>query len=271
MTGRLEALAVPGGRGRAACARVAEVSADFGVALRRAMPFLARKRVGITAEPPRCVSFAELATDESIVHAAPFQVERGGRGLVLIDEDALARILDGVLGGAPGGPTALQRTATGALSSAQAALAGRVSGTMLRAFGEVLSHKLGLSTEPSTARDIEPGSAVLVTLLMDGGGRIVIALPLGAIRTAEPVEDQEVDSGIAKAMTDVELDIVAELGKVRLPLEVIASLQVGDVLRLSLPLDASARVCAGGSVLYRGRPTASGETVAIALEKQMAG
>ena len=105
---------------------------------------------------------------------------------------------------------------------------------------------------------------------MEGGGKILLALPLSSIHaTKEPVEDAEVDSGIAMALTEVEVDIVAELGKVRLPLEAIASLKVGDVLRLALPLDERARVCAGGAVLFHGRPTASGEVVAVALERQM--
>lgn len=271
MTNRLEALAVPGGRGRAACGRVAEVSGDLAIALRRAMPFLARRRVAVTAEPPpRCLSFAELAADDSIVHVAPFQVQRGSRGLLLVDEAALARILDGVLGGQPGVmPTELQRSPSGALSSAQAALAGRVSGTMLRAFGEVLTHKLGITIEPIAAKDIESGSAVVATLSMEGGGRIMLALPLSVIRTSEqPEEEAPIDSGIAMAMTEVEVDVVAELGKVRLPLATIAGLKVGDVLRLSLPLDERARVSAGGSTLFQGRPTASGEVVAVALERQ---
>lgn len=234
------------------------------------MPFLARRRVTVTAEPPRCKSFAELAADDTIVHVQPFQVTRGGRGLLLVDETALARILDGVLGGQPGAIAELQRTPSGGLSSAQAALAGRVSGTMLRAFGEVTSHKLGVPIEPIAAKEIESGAAVVVTLCMEGGGRILLALPLSSIRlTEEPVQDGEIDSGIAMAMTDVEVDIVAELGKVRLPLETIAGLKVGDVLRLSLPLDERARVCAGGAVLFQGRPTASGESVAVALERQV--
>ena len=68
-------------------------------------------------------------------------------------------------------------------------------------------------------------------------------------------------------MTDVELDVVAELGKVRLPLEAIAQLAVGDVIRLSLPLDERARICAGGATLFHGRPTASGHVVAVAIER----
>lgn len=269
MTNRLQALAVPGGRGRAACAKVAEIAGDLGVALRRAMPFLARRRIAVTSEPPRCLSYAELAADVTIVHVAPFQVQRGTRGLLLIDEAALARILDGVLGTPPGSGSELQRTATGELSSAQSALATRVSTTMLKAFGDVTARKLGFPLEPIAAKEIDSGSAVVVTLMMDGGGRISLAIPLSMIRTNEPILEEKVDPGIANAMTEVELDIVAELGTVRLPLSTIAALKVGDIIKLTLPLDERARVCAGGAALFQGRPTASGEAVAVALERQL--
>jgi flagellar motor switch protein FliM len=55
-----------------------------------------------------------------------------------------------------------------------------------------------------------------------------------------------------------------------LPLRAIANLKVGDVLRLGLPLDERARVSAGGAELFQGRPTASGDVVAVALERQIA-
>jgi flagellar motor switch protein FliM len=271
---RIEALSVPGGRGRVACARVAEFTGDLATALRRAVPFLARKRVGITAEEPRCVSFAQLAADATIVHAVAFTVggSSGSRGLVLVDEVALARMLDGVLGG--GGETSSLGSA--ALTSAQFALASRVSGGVLRAFSDVIASKLGVEIKATASKDIEPGSAVVAALALDAGGRILVAIPLSAIRTSEAAEADAagpapIDAGIAMAMTEVEVDIVAELGKVRLPLETIANLKVGDVLRLTLPLDERARVCAGGAMLFQGRPTASGEVVAVALERSVVG
>lgn len=266
----IQALSVPGGRGRAACARVAELSSDLATALRRGVPFLARRRVAVTAELPRCVSFADLALDMTIVHASAFVVRSSRttgaslRGLILIDEAALARILDGVLGG-----EGVSTLGSASLTSAQNALASRVSSAMLRSFGDVLATRLKLTVEPTAAKEIQAGSAVLVTLALEGGGRILVALPLSAVGADEPAtESEHVDSGIAAAMTEVEIDIIAELGKVRLPLQTIAGLQVGDVVRLSLPLDERARVCAGGAVLFHGRPTASGEVVAVALERR---
>ena len=277
---RLEALSVPGGRGRAACARVAGLAPELANALRRAVPFLARKRVVLRAEQTLCVPFAQLASDETIAHATAFAARTvtasagtrsntsiasaaSVRGLVLFDDAALARILDGVLGG-DGGATA----SSGRPTSAQSALASRVAASILKALGDVMAARLGLVVEPTTSKDVDAGAAVVLPLAIEGGGRVLLAFPLSAIaRDEESTEPAHVDSGLAAAMTEVELDVVAELGKVRLPLEAIARLAVGDVIRLSLPLDERARVCAGGATLFHGRPTASGHVVAVAIEQ----
>ena len=266
----LEALSVSGGRGRAACVRITEIAPELASAIRRAVPFLARKRISVHTEPARCIPFADLAADDSIVHASAFTARSAGasssstlRGLVLFDDVALARILDGVLGGDGDSTNAIATP-----SSAQSALASRIAGSMLKALGDVLVSRLRLAVEPTSSRDIAAGAAVVVPLMMDGGGTIFLALPLSAISHEDSdSEPPQIDSGIAAAMTDVELDVVAELGRVRLPLEALAQLAIGDVIRLSLPLDERARVCAGGATLFHGRPTASGHVVAVAIER----
>lgn len=266
------ALSVAGGRGRAACARMAEVGDALASALRRAVPFLARRRVPVTAEAPMCIPFSEIAADSRFVHASPCLVRSadGGsvrvRGLVLLDDEGLARVLDGVLGG--DGKSRGDVESSGAPTAAQQALATRVTTGMLRLFADAVG-PIGLTLEPTAAKDVEAGTAVVVTLAIDGGGRVVLAIPLSAIRVEDSERPEEIDSGIASALTDVELDVVAELGKVRLSLATIAGLKVGDVLRLSLPLDERARISSGGSVLFQGRPTASGDLVAVAIEKQI--
>jgi len=261
---QIKTLAQPGGRGRAACAKAAEAGPELAAALKRALPFLARKRVAVTADPTTCTSFAELAADETIVYTTAFHEKTSNtRGVVLFDEAALARVLDGVLGGGD-----VITLPSPKLTSAQTALASRVGTAILRGLGDVLAGRLGVALEPSASKEIDAGAAVALTLVLDGGGRISIALPLASIRAEEPSADADrIDPGIEAAMNDVELDVVAELGKVRLSLDTIMKLQVGQVLRLSLPLDERARVSAGGATLFHGRPTASGDVVAVALER----
>lgn len=271
MANQIEALSVPGNRGRAACERAEALGAPLATALRRAVPFLARRRLGVESEAASCMAFAKIAESDGLVHATPFAIRSAARstvrGLVLLDDVAFARILDGVLGGEGNAPETPPEAAP---TSAQIALAARVTANMLKSFSAVMSPVLGATVEPTPNKEIEAGTAVVLTLAIEGGGRVLIAIPLSAIGEEEAAQTGEhpVDSGIAKAMTDVELDVVAELGKVRLSLEAISRFQVGDVIRLSLPLDERARVCAGGATLFFGRPTASGETVAVAIERQ---
>jgi flagellar motor switch protein FliM len=259
--------AVAGSRGRAACARLLGAGADLATALRKAIPFLARRRIGVTAELPACASFAELQVDLTIVHTAPFSIGPPPlHGLVMVDEAAMARILDGVLGG-DGAPS----VGLCALTSAQTALANRVSAALVRSFGDVLASKFALAVEPAPGVEVKTGTAVLTTLTLEGGGRILIAIPLAVIGPESAGEEPDVmNPQIAAALGEVELDIVAELGTLRLSLATIANLQVGDVLRLPLALDERVRVRAGGSTIFRGRPTAQGDIVAIALDRRVA-
>ena len=181
MVTKLEALSVPGGRGRAACARVDEIAGALAAALRRAVPFLSASASPSPRSRRAGMSFAELASDGSIVHASSFTARAAGgaspsaasvRGLVLFDEIALARILDGVFGG-DGSPMA----SSAAPTSAQSALASRVTGSMLRAFGQVLASRLSLAIEPAASKNIEAGAAVILALVMDGGGKVILAHP----------------------------------------------------------------------------------------------
>lgn len=262
-TNSISKLAIAGGRGRAAAAHVATAGAELAIALKRALPFLARRRTGVAAEAPTVVLMSELDEDTTLLHRINFMTRPSNTaGILAFDNGALGCILDGILGGGGDGAPL-----EGTLTSAQVALASRVSASVLRAVSEALGTKLGLTLEANTK--VEPeGAAVVVAITIETGGRVLVALPLSSVSREESAPPAPVDSGIAAAMIDVELDVVCELGKVRLPIQAIAALKVGDVLRLPLSVDERARVCAGGSLLFYGRPTASGEIVGVAIERQ---
>jgi flagellar motor switch protein FliM len=142
-----------------------------------------------------------------------------------------------------------------------------VTDGIVRSFKEALRSRLDLAVEATTGDSPTDASVcVVLSLSIAGGGVVAIAVPVGALGEAE-VPAETSDGRIAAAMVDVEVDVVAELGKVRVSLRTLAGLAVGDILQLSLPLDERARVCAGGAVLFRGRPTASGLTIGIAIER----
>ncbi len=250
-------LAIAGERGRAAIARLSTLDAALASALRRALPFLARKRVPITVEKPRCILFEDLQKGG---HTRIFATEPAGvAGALAVDEVALARIFEGVLGAGSNAPR-------GGFTPAQNALASRLSEAMVRALS-LATAKIGAVLDAKATPPPPTGPAVVATLVIDGGGSIKVALPIAAIAQADGASPAPAASdGIARAMLDVELDVVAELGKIKLSITALADLKVGDVVRLTLPLDERARISAGGITLFRGRPTTNGELVAIEIE-----
>lgn len=262
----LARLGITGERSRRAQDNLGRASTELVVALRRVLPFLTRKRVGVVAAPPRTALFADLGgTVPNLAFTMAFAAGPSrAPGVLAIDAAGISRILDGVLGGGDADPSALEATS---LSSAQLALAARVSEGILRAFGEALRSRLGLAIEAAAAATpTDAGVGAVLTFALAGGGVIALAVPLSVLGDGQTAAETG-DGRIAAAMVDVEVDVIAELGKIRLPLATLAALAVGDVVPLSLSLDERARVCAGGTVLFRGRPTASGVTIGIAIER----
>lgn len=263
----LAKLGVGGERSRRAREQLGRASAELVLALRRVVPFLTRKRIAVIAAPPRTSLFAELPQAiPDIAFRAPLVAGPTHTGGVLcIDSVGLSRILDGVLGG---GDMPAPPLDAGALSSAQTALATRAAASILRAFADALRGSLGLAVEARAGGPAasDSGACAVLSFAIAGGGVIALALPVSVLSDGEGVAENG-DVRIAAAMVDVEVDVVAELGKMRMPLETLAALAVGDVLPLPLPLEERARVCAGGAVLFRGRPTAIGLAIGIAIER----
>jgi len=255
----LAELATAGERGRAAATRLGTIGAELASALRRALPFLARKRVPIAIEPARCALFEDLEKEGKSGHLRAFVTQPNGvTGALLIDEAALTRIFEGVLGSASSPPK-------NGFTAAQNALALRLSEGMVKALS-LATAKLGITLDGQAKASSPTGAAVVATLVIDGAGAIRIALPMAAVSVEDRGSAPPVCDGIARALIDVELDVIAELGRIRLPLAQLISLKVGDVVRLTLPLDEKARVVAGGVTLYEGRPTTIGDLVAIEIQ-----
>lgn len=70
---------------------------------------------------------------------------------------------------------------------------------------------------------------------------------------------------IAAVLQDVELQLIVELGRVPLRVGRLASLKVGDTLRLDVPVSGLVSVRADGHELMRGRPTSTGGRIAVKI------
>lgn len=265
----LTQLGATGDRGKRAAHRVAKISNELVTVLQRVAPFLARRKLAVTIEMPRCLAGAELEAElAKAAHKTVFAVEPcGAAGTLALDGTALAVLLDGVLGGQDSGqepPNDVRMT------RAQLAIADRLAAGVIRGFSDVFAAKIGGTFAVPTGGSDGPNAptpSVLLAFRVGERARITLAIPMQALAEDAAAQAGE-DASLAAAMLDVSVDVVVELGTVSIALATLANLSVGDTLTLGLPVDEEARVCVGGAPLFRGRPTVAGHAVGISLERE---
>jgi flagellar motor switch protein FliM len=258
-------------RSRRACARFDGIARLLESAVKRSLPYLVRARTPVVAAPVEVGLYGEIVERlSSPRYVAPLRAGACDVGALVLDAQAVARGLDGVLGGGKGEPSRLD---PGGLSAPQAALAARLTRGLCAAFDEVLTRlDVRIEIAPGSAPERHGGLFLACSIAIGGDdapGHIVLLLPSTAVEVsvAPPAPVGANNPLAAAALAAVEVEIVAELGRVRVPLARIASLKVGDVLRLPLPVDAPARVVAGGRPLFDGRPTTRGAQIAIEVAR----
>jgi flagellar motor switch protein FliM len=257
-------------RARRACERMTTLQRALEGAIRRSLPYIVRRKIAVTAEVPRPALEADvIAALTRPFHVTPLRVGGSARtsGALVLDGNAIAHGLDGLLGGGRGEVTALD---TSGLSAAQSALATRLARGLVAAFAEVLA-AAGTTIEIATdagARGQQGAVLVACSLRIgagEGAGTIVLLVPAAAVEVGESVDvtRDDADPAMHAAVVEAELEVVAELGRVRLPLSRLVALCVGDVIRLPLSVDALARLHVGGRALFEGKPTTRGSQIAI--------
>jgi flagellar motor switch protein FliM len=269
---KLLRFALEGERVRRAAQVLERESPRLAGALRRALPFLSRRNVPITLSYARAVPVAELLDGLTRpIHATQLVIAPGGGGgALLMDSGAIGLFLDGVLGG--DGASLPELGAT--LTAPQAALVAGLASGIVRALSDALSTSLGmtLAHRSTEIHDATVESAPIACMLELGSdsviGRVAVLLAKEPLLAACPDLDPPStasDPAVASILEAVELDLVAELGSVRMRLFDVARLQVGDTLRLDAAVGATVSVCAEGRELFRGRPTTSGGRIALKL------
>jgi flagellar motor switch protein FliM len=273
---KLLRFAAEGGRVRRAAAALEQASPQLASALRRSMPFLGRHGTPVALCFARAIPIGELLGDlPRPVHATHLVVSPGGaRGAIILDAGAIAMVLDGVLGGDGSAPPQLDAAG---LSSPQVALASRVIEGVVRSFSEVLSKRFGLLLEVSApdGDDASSETAPIVCSFELGTGtqigRVMLLVAkeaiLGGTEDRADTSGNAVDPRVAEVVEQVELDLVAELARMKMSLGHLSSLRVGDTIRLDIPVGAAINVRADGRVVLRGHPTTSSGQIAVRIEK----
>lgn len=264
-----------GARGRRAVATLEHTAPELVAALKRALAFLVRRGTPVNVTSVAPVPTAEIL--ESLprpIHTTDLvAIRSGAKGKLLLDRAAIALTLDGVLGGDGSSPPELPGEE---LSPTQTALIGRVTTAIVGAYSDAFG-RAGLSRLAIESRQDARAEGVPVSCTIELGsgenvGRVVLLLSQDALAPSTDravVRREEGPSPqVLETLAEVEVELVAELGRRKVRFPEIASLAVGDLLKLELPITTEARVHCDGQPLFRGRPTTSAGQLAIEISQR---
>jgi len=249
---------------------MSHVAQRFARGARKTLPFLVKRRARLVPEP---VCIVDLGAERVVERGPVFEIvleaaEGPAWACLTLGPEALSVMLEGALGGSEKNAS----SGIGAdLTLAQAALVSKLARKLAEDFAEAVKSEVGLTLRPSSARSIPAGDerdAAFADGLRSecafegiaGDARISIAMGAEALESAskgEAESEEASDPRMAEAITEVPVEVVAELGRVRLGLRRVLSLEVGQVLRLATAVDDPVIVRVGGVEKFRGAPVIS--------------
>jgi len=266
---------------RAAMQAMGVIAARFARAARRTLPFLVRRRARLA---PRPVALAGAQSGFDGADGPRFQVrleaeDSGAWGSLSLNADALALLLESALGGSD----AVAAAPLGAeLSLAQAALIARIARSLASDFAQAVKNEAGLALSVVSARSVRSGEVdeaetvdgLSVDCWFDGvsdSALLTISVSAEALEAAarEHAEEEQpvaADPRMAEAIAEVPLEVVAELGTVRIGLRHVLSLRVGQILRLPTATDDPVTVRVAGLWKFDATPVVSRGQLSIQIK-----
>ncbi len=253
-----------------------KVADRFCTVGKRSLPFLQRQRGRLLAQPATVhEDTASDALEGSYV--VDFRAPDGETwGLLFLDARAVSVVLDGALGAPCDG---VSPEPAGALTAAQDAVVRRLVRVLAQAFANVVLGQLELELnitrfERAQPEYTPPEGGIYSFCTFEGvcgPARIGLALSIEALTTRDSAHDQlalDADSPqMVEALTQVELELLAELGTTEVPLQQVLNLKVGDVLRLNRAVDDLVCVSLGGVPKMFGSPVISRGQFAIEIRE----
>lgn len=262
-----------------------QISERFAKGARRAMPFLARQKARIVpgevtlGAPPG-------ASNEVVGPSYKVQLESSDGhawAIVCVDTSAIGLILDGALGGPTGGDIDLTRVFGKELTIAQRALVGRIVGGVAEDYATAIKsisdlEMRAVSFDPMRAGEHLdlPKDAIRVDCGFEGmpsSGRIQLFIGAevleAAMKAQETVEVSAGDPRMTKAMSDVSVQVVAELGRLELSLGRVLALSKGETLRLSTAVEEPISVRVAGVTKFKAVPVVSRGQLAVQVKQRV--
>jgi flagellar motor switch protein FliM len=258
---------------------MSHVAQRFARGARKTLPFLVKRKARLVPEPVCIVDLgAERVVERGPVFEILLEAEDGPAWACLsLGPEALSVMLEGALGGSEKNAS----SGIGAdLTLAQAALVGKLARRLAQDFADAVKSEVGISLRITTARSIPAGDerdanfadglrAECAFEGIAGDARISIAMGAEALESASKDQSDEGeeanDPRMEEAIYEVPVEVVAELGRVRLGLRRVLSLEVGQVLRLATAVDDPVIVRIGGVQKFRGAPVISRGQVSVEI------
>jgi flagellar motor switch protein FliM len=258
---------------------MSHVAQRFARGARKTLPFLVKRRARLVPEPVCIVDLgAERVVERGPVFEILLEAEDGPAWACLsLGPEALSVMLEGALGGSE------KNTSSGIgadLTLAQTALVGKLARRLAQDFADAVKSEVGIVLKTMSARSIPAGDerdAAFADGLRSecafegiaGDARISIAMGAEALESASKDQAEEAeessDPRMVEALCEVPVEVVAELGRVRLGLRRVLSLEVGQVLRLATAVDDPVIVRIGGVEKFRGAPVISRGQLAVEI------
>jgi flagellar motor switch protein FliM len=258
---------------------MSHVAQRFARGARKTLPFLVKRRARLVPEPVCIVDLgAERVVERGPVFEILLEAEDGPAWACLsLGPEALSVMLEGALGGSEKNAS----SGIGAdLTLAQAALVGKLARRLAQDFADAVKSEVGIALRATSARSIPAGDerdagfadglrSECMFEGIPGDARISIAMGAEALETASKGQADESeesnDPRMAEALCEVPVEVTAELGRVRLGLRRVLSLEVGQVLRLATAVDDPVIVRIGGIEKFRGAPVISRGQVSVEI------
>ncbi len=264
---------------RGAMQAMAHVAQRFSRSARRTLPFLVKRKARVV---PEAVAIVDLGADLVVRQGPIYEVILGtpggpAWGLMTLNTEAVGVVLEGVLGG---GESSAASGLGADLTLAQSALVGRITRALAEDFAEAVRAEVGIGllveVQHSVARGDEREANFADGLSVDcafdgitGGARITIAIGAEALESAarenDPPAAQAGDPRMAEAVSEVPVEMIAQLGSVRLGLRRVLSLQPGQVLRLDTAVDDPICIRVAGVTKFIGVPVISRGQLAVEI------
>jgi flagellar motor switch protein FliM len=262
---------------RAAMTAMGAIAARFARQAKRTLPFLVRQRARIEPEE---VSLAPSMLTQDSVDGPRFEVrldaESGAWACLGFNSFAIALLLEASLGGGEGAAAPL----TGDLTLAQAALVGRLGRSLALDLISAVESESDLALRVVSARALRSGEAAENPNLdglvvecnfagLEPGPKIIITMGAEALETAarEHAEEEapSADPRIAEALSEVSVEVCAELGRASLGLREVLKLRVGQVLRLPTAVDDPVQIRVAGLRKFDATPVISRGQVSVQI------